>query len=96
MAKVNRQSEYLITTNIETLSDKSGGDGYVGKLRGINLTGTEYILYDHGLSPNKSTHSKHSTNREQLRRELAAIIYVSLGFDGQMFTVEVWFLTIAF
>jgi len=50
----------------------------VGKLRGANLTGTEYVLYDNGLSPNKSSSSKHSTNRENFRRELAAIVYVSI------------------
>lgn len=77
VAKVNRQSEYLITTNIETLSEKSGGDGYMGKLRGNNLSGTEYILYDNGLSPNKSSNKKHSIDRENFRRELAAIVYVS-------------------
>jgi hypothetical protein len=49
----------------------------VGKLRGINLTGTEYILYDNGLSPNKSSSRKHSTDTENFRRELAAIVYVS-------------------
>ncbi len=76
VAKVNRQSEYLITTNIETLSEKSGGDGYMGKLRGNNLSGTEYILYDNGLSPNKSSNKKHSIDRENFRRELAAIVYV--------------------
>ncbi|CAF0846541.1 unnamed protein product [Rotaria sp. Silwood1] len=74
VAKVNRQTEYLITTNVETLSKNSGGDGCVGKLRGNNLSGTEYTLYDHGLSPNKSS-SKHLNNKESLRRELAAIIY---------------------
>ncbi|CAF0823532.1 unnamed protein product [Rotaria sordida] len=74
VAKVNRQTEYIITTNVETLSKNAGGDGCVGKLRGNNLTGTEYTLYDHGLSPNKSS-SKHSNNKESLRRELAAIVY---------------------
>ncbi|CAF4631508.1 unnamed protein product, partial [Rotaria sp. Silwood2] len=74
IAKVNRQTQYIITTNVETLSRNSGGDGCVGKLRGNNLSGTEYTLYDDGLSPNKSS-SKHLTNKESLRRELAAIVY---------------------
>jgi len=49
----------------------------VGKLRGNNLTGTEYTLYDNGLSPNKSSNKKHLTDRENFRRELVAIVYVS-------------------
>jgi len=75
VAKVNRQSEYLLTTNVETLSEKTGGDGFIGRLRGNNLVGTEYILFDNGLSPKKSS-SKHRINQESLRRELAAIVYV--------------------
>jgi hypothetical protein len=93
VAKVNRQSEYLITTNIETLSEKSGGDGYMGKLRGNNLSGTEYILYDNGLSPNKSSNKKHSTDRENFRRELAAIVYVSREKKIQMTYVLIGSLT---
>lgn len=77
VAKINRQSEFLITTNIETLSDKSGGDGFVGRLCEQNLAGTEYVLYDHGMSPKKSSH-KHANNRDNLRRELAAVIYVNI------------------
>lgn len=76
VAKINRQSEYIITTNIETLNEKSGGDGFAGRLRANGVTGIEYTLYDNGKSPNKyrykSIHSKHG-----LRRELAAIVYVS-------------------
>ncbi len=77
VAKVNRSSEYLITTSVESLSEKSCGEGYAGKLRGNNLSGTEYTLYDNGLSPNKSSH-KHSNNKESFRRELAGIVYVSI------------------
>lgn len=78
MAKLNRQSEYLIATNIETLSEKSGGDGYVGKLRANGITNTEYTLYDSGKSPNKYAY-KQSHCKTGLRRELAAIIYVRLS-----------------
>lgn len=83
VAKVKRQSEYLITTNVETLSEKAGGDGFIGRLRGNNLVGTEYTLFDNGLSPKKSS-SKHSKNGEVLRRELAAIAYNTniLGLKG--------------
>ncbi|CAF1474091.1 unnamed protein product [Adineta steineri] len=84
VTKVKRQPEFLITTNVTTLSEKSGGDGYVGKLRGINLSGTEYILYDNGLSPNKISNTAQLNNRESLRRELVGIIYNTnlLGFKG--------------
>ena len=77
MGRANRQAEYTITTSIEELSAKSGGDGYVGKLRGLNLAGTEYTLYDDGRSPNKSKSKKHQSAADRLRRELIAIIYVS-------------------
>ncbi|UJR15895.1 hypothetical protein I4U23_002819 [Adineta vaga] len=84
VAKVKRQSEYLITTNVATLSEKSGGDDYVGKLRGNNVSGTEYTLYDHGLSPNKAPNLRQMNNYEGLRRELAGIVYNTniLGFKG--------------
>lgn len=77
VGKVNRQSEYLISTDIENLSASSSSEGYVGRLRGNNLSGTEYTLYDNGISPNKSS-SKHLVNKDRLRRELAAIVYVSI------------------
>lgn len=77
VAKLKQQSEYIITTNIETLSDKSGGDGFAGRLRANGITATEYTLYDNGKSPNKygykPTHAKHG-----LRKELAGIIYVRI------------------
>jgi hypothetical protein len=76
VARLDRQSEYVITTSIETLSDKSGGPGYVGKLRESNVTGTEYTLYDSGKSPHKPGHKNINCTNE-LRRELAGIIYVS-------------------
>lgn len=47
----------------------------MGKLRGHNVTGTEYILCDNGVK--KSSHNKHSNNDENLRKELGAIVYVS-------------------
>ena len=75
--KVNRQTKYLITTDIETLWDKAGGEGYVGKLRGNNLLGTEYTLYDNGTDPSKFKSSL-PNDRTGLRRELAAVIYVSI------------------
>ncbi len=80
VAKLNRQSEYLITTDIATLSEKAGGDGCVGKLRANNIKNTEYTLYDNGKSPNKYKY-KHYHSKHNLRRELGAIIYVSMKLD---------------
>ena len=75
LAKVSRQSEYIISAHVETLSEKTEGDGYVGKLRETNLMGTEYALYDTGISPKKYKTSNPKA-KNGLRRELAAIIYV--------------------
>lgn len=75
--KMNRRAEYFISTNIETLSEKSGGDGCVGILREMNMKSTEYTLYDNGMSPNKFKKS-HSASKSELRRELISIIYVSI------------------
>ena len=74
----NRTAEYVISTNIETLSKGSRGDGYVGKLRGNNIKSTEYTLYSNGLSPNKHSHIKSGPEKEKLRKELATIVYVNL------------------
>jgi len=84
IGKVNRLAEYSITTNVESISRASRADGYVGKLRGNNLSGTEYTLYGDGLSPNKISKKKRSENQENLRRELAAIVYDKniFGFKG--------------
>lgn len=76
VARLDRQSEYVISTNIETLSEKSGGDGFIGKLRENNVTGTEYTLYDNGKSPHKHK-PKNSNCKVGLRRELAGVVYVS-------------------
>jgi hypothetical protein len=76
LAKVKRQSEYIISTNIETLSEKEAGEGFVGRLRENNFMGTEYTLYDNGISPNKYKTTR-SNAKNGLRCELASIIYVS-------------------
>ncbi|CAF1188889.1 unnamed protein product [Adineta ricciae] len=79
VARLDRQSEYVISTNIETLSKKAGGDGCIGKLRENNVTGTEYTLYDNGQSPSKYK-PKNSIDKNGLRRELAGIVYNSNMF----------------
>ncbi|CAF2886639.1 unnamed protein product [Rotaria sp. Silwood2] len=83
VAKVNQQAEYIITTKIETLHEKSGGDGFVGRLQETNMKGTEYTLYDNGISPKKYK-KLHSNDKNGLRRELISIIYNTnvLGFKG--------------
>lgn len=75
---MKRQAEYNITTNVENLSKGSDSEGSVGKLRGNNISGTEYTLYDAGVSPNKHS-SKHSNNKDCIRRELVGIVYVSIS-----------------
>ena len=65
-----------MTTDLSTFSEPSGGEGYAGKLRGKNRMGTEFTLYDDGISPKKYD-QKQSKVGKQLRRELAAVIYVS-------------------
>jgi hypothetical protein len=77
VGKINGQAEYNITLNSEAFSSKNYDDGYIGKLRGNNLTGTEYTLYDHGSSPNKNSNRKYAQDKTVYRRELAVIIYVS-------------------
>ena len=77
LAKINRQSEYIITTKIETLSEKLGGDGYVGKIRESNMKGTAFTLYDDGITPDKFKKIQ-SNSKDGLRRELMSVIYVSM------------------
>ncbi|CAF3251418.1 unnamed protein product [Rotaria socialis] len=72
--KISSLAEYLITTDIETLSEKSGGNGCVGKLRENNLKGTAYTLYDNGKSPNKVKKSN-ANKKHGLRRELISVFY---------------------
>lgn len=66
--KKSRTSNYLISTDPTDLS--RGGEAYVGKLRS-NLIGTQFTVYDNGISPYKS-----SVEGVQERQELAAVIYV--------------------
>lgn len=78
--RVNRATEYIISTNIETLSKGERGDGYIGKLRASNSKSTEYTLYSQGLSPRKHSQITDGADRERLRRELMGIFYVSHFF----------------
>lgn len=77
VGKLSGHAEYIITHTVETLSEKSGGEGFVGKLQGNDRKGIEYTLYDNGLSSHK-VKKKHADNTDGLRRELVSIIYVSI------------------
>ncbi|KAF5302821.1 hypothetical protein FQA39_LY02001 [Lamprigera yunnana] len=74
--KKSATSNYLISTDPTDLS--RAGDSYVGKLRS-NLIGTQFTVFDNGISPRKNSKEGSST-----RQELAAVIYDTnvLGFKG--------------
>ncbi|CAF0735105.1 unnamed protein product [Didymodactylos carnosus] len=69
-------SNYLISTDIIDLSLDGESSG---KLRGNNLLGTEFTIFDNGVNPIRT-----STDPEHHRREMAAIIYETniFGFKG--------------
>ncbi|KAK4885894.1 hypothetical protein RN001_002165 [Aquatica leii] len=75
--KKSATSNYLISTDPTDLS--RGGDSYVGKLRS-NLIGTQFTVFDNGISPRKNSVKEGSSKRQ----ELAAVIYDTnvLGFKG--------------
>ncbi|KAK5643618.1 hypothetical protein RI129_007463 [Pyrocoelia pectoralis] len=75
--KKSATSNYLISTDPTDLS--RGGDSYVGKLRS-NLIGTQFTIFDNGISPRKNSNKEGVTKRQ----ELAAVIYDTnvLGFKG--------------
>ena len=47
---------------------------YFGKLKS-NFMGTEFMMYDQGINPNKLTAEQKKTNGNQLRQELATVLY---------------------
>ncbi|KAB0799248.1 hypothetical protein PPYR_07128 [Photinus pyralis] len=75
--KKSATSNYLISTDPTDLS--RGGDSYVGKLRS-NLIGTQFTIFDNGISPRKNSDKEGAMRRQ----ELAAVIYDTnvLGFKG--------------
>ncbi|CAF1036331.1 unnamed protein product [Rotaria magnacalcarata] len=68
-------SNYLISTDATDLS--RDGERFTGKLR-ANMIGTHFTVYDNGTNPKKNTPV------EEIRREVAAIVYETniLGFKG--------------
>ncbi|XP_019870700.2 protein king tubby [Aethina tumida] len=75
--KKSATSNYLISTDPTDLS--RGGDAFVGKLRS-NLLGTQFTIFDNGVSPRKANFKEGATPRQ----ELAAVMYDTnvLGFKG--------------
>lgn len=61
---ITGHSEYYIGTNPENPSKNLNEENSLAKLKGINIKGSEYILYDQQNSSNKDNQS-------------AAIIYVN-------------------
>ncbi|XP_023020921.1 tub domain-containing protein ktub isoform X2 [Leptinotarsa decemlineata] len=75
--KKSATSNYLISTDPTDLS--RGGESFVGKLRS-NLLGTQFTVFDNGVSPRKSNLKEGILPRQ----ELASVIYDTnvLGFKG--------------
>lgn len=81
--KKSKSSNYIISMDQEDMSRES--DNFVAKLR-ANFLGTNFTVFDDGVSPNKSEQAEAaaaSTNTNP-RQELAAVLYETnvLGFKG--------------
>lgn len=66
----NKSSNYLISLDKDDLARQSGK--FFGKLRS-NFIGTEFVLYDKGVNPEKV--GKMNQPHAELRQELACILY---------------------
>ena len=66
--KKSATSNYLVSIDPTDLS--RAGDSFVGKLRS-NMLGTQFTIFDNGENPKKG-------NADTSRREVCAVIYVSL------------------
>jgi len=77
----NKTSNYLISMDKKNL-DKSS-PSYLGKLRS-NFIGTEFTIYDKGLSPKDVEKESLAVSMMTVRQELGAVIYASnlLGSRG--------------
>ncbi|KAJ8031562.1 Tubby-related protein 3 [Holothuria leucospilota] len=76
--KKSTTSNYLLSTDPTDLS--RGGENFVGKLRS-NFMGTQFTIFDNGLSPQKPGILADGSN---IREEVAAVLYDTnvLGFKG--------------
>merc|ERR1719446_177 len=70
--KKNKSSNYLISLDKDDLSRNSGN--FFGKLR-ANFIGTEFVLYDKGVNPDKLEQEQKTNSRVQTRQELGTILY---------------------
>lgn len=71
--KKSKTSNYIISCDPTDLSRQA--DGFVGKLRS-NVFGTTFFVYDNGSK----------TNQEELRQDMAVIVYVRTIFSIQIST----------
>jgi len=73
----NKTSNYVISLDKESMEKDSLS--YLGKLRS-NFLGTEFVLYDNGLNPEKNQ----AASARSVRKELAGVVYQSniLGSRG--------------
>jgi len=80
----NKTSNYSISTSIEYIDDHTHVT-YLGKVRS-NFVGTEFIVYDKGLNPERLTEAEraHPIKSENIRKEIAGVCYESniLGHRG--------------
>jgi len=63
-----KTSNYWISSDRRHMDQKSSS--YLGKVR-ANFVGTEFVIYDHGVNPNKQT----TSGPRGARRELGAVLY---------------------
>jgi hypothetical protein len=77
----NKTSNYLVSMDKRDLNRDSAA--FLGKLR-ANFVGTEFIVYDDGVSPEKAAKSKKASTNASVRQELAVVNYASnvLGSRG--------------
>jgi len=68
----SKSSNYLISLDQDDLSRESGA--FFGKLRS-NFIGTEFVLYDAGLNPEKAAKAQNPGVLAPPRQELCAVLY---------------------
>jgi len=78
----NRTSNYLISMQRGDLS-RRGSENYIGKLR-ANFIGTEFVVYDNGVSPKGADQHSLTVNPAGIRQELGIAVYAKnvLGHRG--------------
>jgi len=77
LAARRRAYKSLMNSNYKISLDKDlsrHSSSYFGKLKS-NFMGTEFMMYDQGINPNKLTAEQKKTNGNQLRQELATVLY---------------------